>query len=256
MAKIIKTNRDLEKEYTMHFKKAKLAFILSNLIILGSFVGIGLLFTDTPRIICIIMIPLCFFIALLFDEISKESHTKATILLNGIYGEKITRKIIEKLPDDYLGFQNIKVTYKGETSEIDMVVVGPNGVFVIETKHLNGHIKGYSGKTWAQEKVGRRGRVYTNNFYSPIKQAGTHIYHLANYLRDHGGDVYVVGAVYFSNPETTYEGIKTQNDITVICSKHNGEQALTDYILTMPRCLGKENRALIHQLLIKCAFEK
>lgn len=256
MAKIIKTNRDLEKEYTMHFKKARLTFILSNLFSLGCFVGVGLLFTNTPRIICIIMILLCFFVGFFLDEISKENHTKATILLNGIYGERITRKIIEKLPDYYVGYQNVKVTYKGETSEIDMVVVGPNGVFVIETKHLNGHIKGYSGKTWTQEKVGRRGRVYTNDFYSPIKQAGTHIYHLANYLRDNGGDVYVVGAVYFSNPETTYEGIKTQNDITVICSKNNGEQALTNYILTMPRALGKENRAHINQLLIKCVLEK
>jgi hypothetical protein len=53
---------------------------------------------------------------------------------------------------------------------IDHVVIGPNGVFVLETKNNNGYIA-CEGDFWVQRKVGRRGTPYSRTHRQP-KQAG------------------------------------------------------------------------------------
>ena len=80
----------------------------------------------------------------------------------GLAGEVATANFIAKFPDSFSGFQNLNVTYEGKKSELDMVVVGPTGVYIIETKNHNGHIQGnFESHDWVQFKTGRAGGQYS-----------------------------------------------------------------------------------------------
>ena len=64
----------------------------------------------------------------------------------------------------------------GKTSEIDVIMFHPKGLFVIESKNYSGWIFGNeNNKQWTQTlPVGRR-RSHKEHFYNPIMQNATHI---------------------------------------------------------------------------------
>jgi len=77
----------------------------------------------------------------------------------GIIGErKVTRMLLAALSDEYSMFNDVKLKSMA-SGNIDHIVVGPTGIFVIETKNYKGKIS-YYGDNW--EGVGRR---------SPSRQA-------------------------------------------------------------------------------------
>ena len=90
-----------------------------------------------------------------------SEHTNMDILVSGINGERIAAKVLAALPDSYTVFQDVEVTYDGKVSEIDNIVVGKSGVFIVEVKNHNGNITGDCEDTyWIQHKVGRGGTPY------------------------------------------------------------------------------------------------
>lgn len=182
---------------------------------------------------------------------TKWLYQKMNAFSSGIHGESETARIISILPDSYRGYQNLKVKFNGGVSELDMVVVGPTGVFVIETKNMKGYIMGsYNNPQWVQHKVGRGGTPYSKNFYSPVKQVGTHVYRLANFLRGHSCRVYVDAMVYFSNPATTVQLTGVPTTISVFSANANGAQGIYDRILSNDRVLSDDVISRIHALLI------
>ena len=245
MAKIIKKTSDLEKEYLKYKKSAKASLRNAALCFLGVIIGIvltclGMNYEFSASIGIVLMFVSGMLGAWFFAGISNYEN-KAEIVAKGIEGEFTTQELIKSLPDNYYGFSNVKVTYEGQTSELDMVVVGPSGVFVVETKNLNGEIRGtYTSRNWVQRKVGRGGTPYSNEFYSPVKQIGTHIYRLANFLRDNGVFTYVNGAVYFSNIDAEVEVLGESNDIPVFSCWNRGEEFLKEYILADENKLNTE----------------
>lgn len=124
----------------------------------------------------------------------------------GDRGEQITGNIlVGGLPRGYTVIRNLEVTYDGKTSEIDYVVVGKTGVFIIEVKSMKGTIVGdCSDYNWIQCKTDQYGNDFEKQFYNPVKQVGTHVYRLANYLRDNNVRTDIKSAVYFSEPKTKY----------------------------------------------------
>jgi len=68
----------------------------------------------------------------------------------GIKGEKIVAEYLKKqLTRDYIIFNDVK--FPGSRGNLDHVVVGPNGVFVIETKNLSGFFV-IDNKEWLFKK--------------------------------------------------------------------------------------------------------
>lgn len=87
----------------------------------------------------------------------------------------------------WLGWGNAKVydnvtfiTVSGGTTQIDHVVISRKGIFCIETKNLNGELKGdLNDKSWQHyNRVGHK-----NFIYNPLMQNDAHIRHLANVLK-------------------------------------------------------------------------
>lgn len=86
------------------------------------------------------------------------------------------------------------------TREIDFLVCGPNGVFVVESKNLNGSISGSEDSdNWTIHKVGRRGGAYSNSIRNPVRQVKTQMAVLSKYLRSRNINSRLVGIVTFSS---------------------------------------------------------
>ena len=119
MAKIINKNNHLQEDLEVYLRKARVAKVFA--IILG-----------------ILFVPTFIISSVLF----KKYSGRVSILSSGLEGENKTNAIFEKLSDDYYVLSDLNVKVGNKTSQIDNIVVGSNGIFVIETKNLNGLIEG------------------------------------------------------------------------------------------------------------------
>lgn len=134
------------------------------------------------------------------------------ILKSGVQGERIALWIMRLLPGDYHIFPGLRITDETGSSEMDLVILGPTGIFVVEAKNYKGKLNGdWSDHDLYQKRVkeSRRGllrRKYrrevgeTKVKYNPLKQVGTHVYRLSRYLKKEGVACWIQGCVWFVNP--------------------------------------------------------
>ncbi len=108
----------------------------------------------------------------------------------GLYGEYQISLILERCAQDAKLLHNLYIPYGAKTTEIDLLMIHPVGVFVIESKNFRGTITGdITDTTWTQHVCG-----HTETFYNPIKQNNTHVYALRRHI---GNDVNIHPAVVF-----------------------------------------------------------
>ena len=244
MAKIIKKGNQLEEKYyaikqeqsnkdaknTRAFCKMAFTFIM----IYGAAIIVSIIadifsMAFVPLTMCLVFVLIIAVCVCFWDDIS-ESNTD--ILAAGIDGERIATKVLSTLPNGYTVFQDVIVTYDNKKSEIDNIVVGRSGVFIVEVKNHNSNIVGdLNDIYWVQHKVGRGGTTYTDEMYNPVKQVGTQIYCLANYLRQNGVNTYIEGMVYFAN-KACLLSLTGNCDISVYSSADSDEERLCRRILS------------------------
>ena len=96
--------------------------------------------------------------------------------LTGMFGEHWTKQELAKLDQSkYLVINNVTLKTGGHTHQIDHVVVSEYGIFVIETKQINGYIKGNEyNKKWTVNKI--------YHIYNPILQNQGHVKSLKELL--------------------------------------------------------------------------
>ena len=243
MAQVAKKNNDLVKKYL----KLRLWMVIGYVVCGICFIAFPFLGQREVEIVIMLLNMSGFLGGCWFGLYM--SH-KANALYAGIVGENITADLIRTLPECYCGFQNLKITVDGKTSELDMVVVGPTGVFVIETKNLNGTIVGnYNNTQWSQKKVGRQGTAYAKTFYNPIKQVGTHVYRLAKFLESNGIHTYVNSMVYFSNPDTVIQLFGEPTKTPVFSALKNSEKEIAQHITNREQSIANEQVIQIATLL-------
>ena len=67
----------------------------------------------------------------------------------------------------------------GTRSEVDLIMVSQAGIFVIESKHYSGQVRGSKDEQyWTQIKRNRE----INTFYNPIRQNESHCLYIGEYL--------------------------------------------------------------------------
>lgn len=170
-----------------------------------------------------ILIPgaLLFAVCHLAAELAEK---QAAVFAAGVEGENATKRLVRHLPGAYTAISNVRITFDGNTSELDMVVVGPTGVFVVETKNYTGHITGnVEDDTWKRTKRTEGGRVYTSTMYNPVKQVSTHTWRLSKYLKQNKLFVWVQGAVYFSDPSVSLKLTGNLKKIPVFHAEEKGD---------------------------------
>lgn len=86
----------------------------------------------------------------------------------------------------------------GETTEIDVLMISPNGIIVFESKNYSGWIFGSENqKDWYQTlPVGKGRESHKERFYNPIMQNRSHIKHLKAFL---GEEISIHSVVAFSD---------------------------------------------------------
>jgi len=148
-----------------------------------------------------IIIEICISVLLVIGLFySKKNYTRYKILNSGLKGEKQTIKILKQLPKNYYVLNNVYVKYKGRKKELDFIVIGPNGLFIVEVKNHKGEIVGnYNDEVLVQNKVGKNGGRYSKEFKNPLIQLNEQIVLTKNFLLSNNINININGMVYFSN---------------------------------------------------------
>jgi len=220
MSKMYSTNNDLEKKYELYNKKAKYAFIG----LIASFI----LFLPTLGIAAVPFI--------LFAISYGQNKQKADTYKRGLEGEQQTCSVLALLPDSYIILYNLNIQVNGRHSQIDHVVIGDNGIFVVETKNVNGRISGTAeDHEVIQYKTGQQGGQYSKRLYNPIRQVSTHVFNISALLKSNNINTWIQGIVYFSNPQAQVNLVS--NKIPVFSEYINGSSDMNTYI-TNYQCRG------------------
>lgn len=86
----------------------------------------------------------------------------------------------------------------GQTTEIDILMISRNGIFVYESKNYSGWIFGDERRRYWYQTLyaGRRRRAHKEPFYNPVMQNAGHIRHLKKIL---GQDIPIMSVIVFSD---------------------------------------------------------
>lgn len=126
---------------------------------------------------------------------------KYNILISGLKGERTLHKIAKGFKNDYNIFMNVPIRYNHNRSEIDMLMVGRNGIIIVEVKNHSGTICGCEkDERWTQTKHFRDGKVTESDMYNPMRQLSRQRDILKHILGSKGHNVWLDGVVFFSNP--------------------------------------------------------
>jgi hypothetical protein len=122
----------------------------------------------------------------------------------GLRGQRLLPQVLAGLDDDYYLLNNLKLP--GRADDIDHIVVGPNGLFALETKHHRGRIFWQDGQ-WYQSKVSRSGyRQPETPIRDPARQLKRNIDYLRSCINSTDGALarrtrlWIEGVVVFTHP--------------------------------------------------------
>ena len=120
----------------------------------------------------------------------------------GRAAERKTAKLLKKLckTNGSKLINNIYLPLYNGTCEIDHLVIGKFGIFVVETKGISGSLTG-SGKKLVH-KIGTK----SHKLYNPLLQNQTHIDNVMHHLKKGGyKKVPVTGTVVFTDKELEFD---------------------------------------------------
>lgn len=166
----------------------------------------------------------------------------------GVDGEaKALKLLASRLPDTYFCINNAVIHYEERHNELDLIVAGPSGIYIVEVKNTAGNITGsYSDKTLQQEKKNE-----TKEMRNPVQQVRTHVDILARFLKANGIRTWVQGVVLFVNPKCNLQITDIpRNGVQVFAVSAGGEQQLVDYLKNnTPNVLTQQEIEKITQLI-------
>ncbi len=106
----------------------------------------------------------------------------------GDFGEYLTNFALtnNNLSGRLRVFRNLYIPYRGDTTEIDLIMLHEKGIFVFESKNYSGWIFGSEDQlNWTQSLPGG----VKKRFYNPIKQNNTHVKALSKAIGVPAGDM-------------------------------------------------------------------
>lgn len=158
--------------------------------------------------------------------------------------ERVLDMMYRVLDGNWWLFTNLELP--GRKTDLDMVLVGPTGVWVIEIKALQGRYRN-KGNHWEYE-----GRRWWPTSFNPTKQVKRNAITLSHMLRSQRIEQWVSPALVWANPES--EVVLEYPDVPVWTLEHLPE-ALPE-ALKQERQIGEERRSRIVELLSELARRK
>lgn len=136
----------------------------------------------------------------------------------GSYGEYLIYKRLkseEKTGGKFL-FNTYLTKKDGTTTEIDVMLINSDGIFVFESKNYSGWIFGSENqKTWTQCLPRGKRKSQKQHFLNPIMQNNLHINTLSDYV---DGNIPMYSIIVFSN-RCTFKNISCKNPLVAIVKR-------------------------------------
>lgn len=227
MSKVVKIKSQLKQNKNKAFLKVALTFLLAVACAgsgLGMLVAILLKKTTIHIAFPVILLGSAIALAVAFLVFRK----KYGILQAGVRGEETTLKILQKLPKEFTILTNPVILNRGITMELDFVVVGKNGVFIVESKNHRGIITGKTSKpNWKQVKHGKNDKVYEKEITNPVKQSYRQCRRMEELFKDFDITATVYPVLYFVDSRTE---LKIHDDADLNVAIFSKEESLLNYI--------------------------
>ena len=134
---------------------------------------------------------------------------------SGKYGEYSLSQYLQ--PFESMGCKFLFNLYlpreNGKTTEVDIIMFHPKGLFVIESKNYSGWIFGHERqKMWTQTLPVGYGESHKERFYNPIMQNATHIRSIRKLIDDR---IPIYSVIAFSDKCTLKKVTVKSNNILV-----------------------------------------
>lgn len=146
-------------------------------------------------------------IALLFLGLShrvKGVENKSNIgrFEGGAEGEaRVSEEMKLRLPDTYLILNDVSVRSGSRSAQNDHIVLGPNGIFVIETKAYSGALSGKAEDDYLEQVKEWKGKKTITRIKNPLPQNEYHIEIVRERMQEGGfATDDLVSVVVFTNP--------------------------------------------------------
>lgn len=227
MSKIVKIKSQLKQNKNKAFLKVALAFILA-MACAGTGLGMIVAILLKKSTIHIAVPVVLLVLALILVVVFLVFRNRFGILQSGVRGEETTLKILQKLPKEFTVLTNPVILNRGVTMELDFVVVGKNGVFIVESKNHCGIISGNTSKSsWKQIKHGKNDKVYEKEIKNPVKQSYRQCRRMEELFKDFDITANVYPILYFVDNRTE---LKILDDAELNVAIFNREEPMLDYI--------------------------
>ena len=139
---------------------------------------------------------------------------------------------MKSLPDRYTVIQNLQLQVNGKPLEIDHLVIGDTGLFIVETKNYRGTLRGNcSDRELTKEKT-TRNSTRSQKVKNPVLQVRREVSLLRQYLDFHGCGHDVNGFVCFVHPDFDYQVKGRDPYVGIFAANRFGSAALKDRILS------------------------
>ena len=139
----------------------------------------------------------------------------------------------------------------GGTTEIDIIMISHNGIFVFESKNYSGWIFGSErNKMWYQTLPTGRRKSHKESFYNPIIQNRSHISHLKKYI---GTEMPMQSIIVFSD-KCTLKNIDIISDDIFVINKRDVNSVIWSFGgYSVDEVLSEQDIDEIYNLLYPCS---
>jgi hypothetical protein len=188
----------------------------------------------------------------LFIRFSRSVYSSAsgnrfykTISDKGAYGEFLVFELLESLGEGSRILANIYLPLEnGRTTEIDLLMVHPTGIYVFESKNYSGWIFGdEKSRNWTQSLKGGK----KTSFYNPVRQNKGHISALMDNLRDVGPESFFSYIVFSERCEI--KKISNSSPNTSVLKRNSLKSALVSDISKRRKVFGESEISGIYGIL-------
>lgn len=168
--------------------------------------------------------------------------------------ERLATRLPDLLPPESIILRNLLIPkHDCTTTELDLLAITPNGLFLIESKCFSGWIFGdVAGEHWTQSLPSRSGPAVKNQFLNPIRQNASHVRHLQTYLQERGHTPPIHSVIVFTGT-AQLKSTPAYAPGHVITTLRHLPHVLAAILATHPATLGQDRIRAIADALSSAA---
>lgn len=252
-SKLASDYESMENEYQEKRKKAS-AWIYPGLAALflgvcGAVFSGSLMFPAIGAVVCIIGVIIG---GTILGTVDPDYRNNRDVYRAGMAGEKVTETVLSRLPDSYLIIPNVQLRVQQRRGEIDHLVLGNNGIFVVETKNYKGTVTGdIRDGSLTKDKYSSGGTLSTKTVTNPVRQVKRETMMLKDILAEAGIHKRIESLVYFSDYDLNYSVTGSDSNAEVFLAGEGGSAQIVEYILrsNKSRLSDQEKQIILNKLL-------